>query len=416
MTGGEPARKRVCRARPAAVQAKKLFDTPAAPKRQKTLCGKWFINTLAHGLHGRVAAARPPHQVQWKDWPALRAKRGGVAAMDRSKAPEVVEPATKVCLIETLPIEILQQIMRYLLPTGGIFHTFAAEEVTYTDCTHCSNGTVPRYDYPWRVLHHMTPQSAFAHRFMPESPVVERKHLCALSSVSRRLNAVFSSVLYGENQWVVDLATANGETANIGAPPPLAAKFCSDERMTASLSPMMPTGYSIAIPIEDVPDARAPGWPLQPRTAAYVRDLIIAGRLYTPMPPTFATTAERNDALRARLTAVVDLFAPPAASESSPAQKHTLQNVLVYQSEAQHTQCYYIDGIEDTAESARRIRVVPHDQYANDRRGIFPGSESCWEPLRQLCGVTGQVVLKGALTDEDAQTMQDMMKRDACAL
>lgn len=152
------------------------------------------------------------------------------------EADDETSPATDVDIFSTLPAEIHDQVIRLLIPNGCVFHIFP---------TLRNGNSATAIQMVSRVEN-----EAASNR-----PVVLQPHRMALARTSRRFHDTVNMVLYGENQFVLDIAM-DQVTAYVIVDEGAAGQTQSWTRSF------------------DVPFIHA--WPITAHTARYVTNLTLA--------------------------------------------------------------------------------------------------------------------------------------------
>ncbi|KAK3646839.1 hypothetical protein LTR56_008327 [Elasticomyces elasticus] len=166
------------------------------------------------------------------------------------------------CRLFALPDELLLRVLRHLIPSSGVIHVTRQYKRNASDLT----AWVPAWhegdegDSP--IVHHL------ADRVMYRSDTTSsdsddislpvRTEYLALARTCRRMNDVFCSVLYGENQWILEFSEG-GRWPGIVALPPRTESMeleCWSRKYESS-------------------PAKSAAWPLSRHTASCVQELSI---------------------------------------------------------------------------------------------------------------------------------------------
>ncbi|KAK4898126.1 hypothetical protein LTR27_004132 [Elasticomyces elasticus] len=164
------------------------------------------------------------------------------------------------CRLLALPDELLLRVLRHLVPSGGVMHVVRQYKRNASDPT----GWVAAWhegeegDSP--IVNHLADRVMYpAYTPSPDSDdntlPVSNEYL-ALARTCRRMNDVFCSLFYGENQWVFEFSEG-GRWPGIIALPPRTESMeldCWSRKYDSSF-------------------ARSAAWPLSKHTASYVREL-----------------------------------------------------------------------------------------------------------------------------------------------
>jgi hypothetical protein len=337
--------------------------------------------------------------------------------------------------IQVLPQEILIQIIRNLVPTGGIFHCAFTTEQTWQVSEgklyelNRSKQTTNSGSYVkqrFHIIRHITTYKPTQHRFFPDTNAREYKHVTALSSACSRLNEAWNFVLYGENLWLLDLNTRSREHAKILIDQSFMRDAERDQAWPKGMFsfPYAPKCYTAVRPSVQTDSTTTPSataWPLSQRTAPYVRDLAISGttgahlNIYGHLHPDYSED-EHTIALAARLEAIVNTFlGDPDGENSQGNHQHSLRRLVVQLADEQNGANWKLEeGIEqsspihdDLEEKCRRLSLRP-DMPADARSHLYPAAKTLWTPFRRFKGVR-EVELAGLLTSTAAKALSSSM-------
>jgi hypothetical protein len=323
------------------------------------------------------------------------------------------------CRFDELPWEVLEQIMRHLIPTGGILHASSTKNI------HAELHDHIRPDQFWHVMQHITPHDRSQHRFLPGASMSCRRNLTAIASVNSRLNDVFNSVLYGGNTWLLDLTAQTGPTSlpiidktcwRAGYPEHLKFETCALE-----IDGLPLLGF-IAVWPSQLPMRSLATWPLTRRTAPYVRDLAITAQLgrewhNRPFNEPYAETFCSFAAVE-QLEEIVALFTGTAPYDVNKRKRRALRHLAVelgsydradWQIIAHQPSAAADDAFVPRNWSPGSLHLRPcvrEPRFTTSMEPVEPrGVGRLWEPLRHIHGVR-RVELAGALPADLASELK----------
>ncbi|KAK5686024.1 hypothetical protein LTS10_002137 [Elasticomyces elasticus] len=164
------------------------------------------------------------------------------------------------CRLLALPDELLLRVLRHLVPSGGVMHVARQYERNASNPTEWVAAWHEGEEGDSPVVNHLTDRvMCQADTTSPDSddntfPI--RTEYLALARTCRRMNDVFCSIFYSENQWLFEFSEG-GRWPGIVALPPRTGSMevdCWSRKYEPS-------------------PARLAAWPLSKHTASYVREL-----------------------------------------------------------------------------------------------------------------------------------------------
>ncbi|KAK3631622.1 hypothetical protein LTR56_016728 [Elasticomyces elasticus] len=166
------------------------------------------------------------------------------------------------CRLLALPDELLLRVLRYLVPSGGVMHVVRQYKRNASDPTEWVAAWHEGEEGDSPIVNHLADrvmyQAETTSSESDDNTLPVRTESLALARTCRRMNDVFCSLFYGENQWVFEFSEG-GRWPGIIALPPRTESMeldCWSRKYESS-------------------SARSAAWPLSKHTASYVRELSV---------------------------------------------------------------------------------------------------------------------------------------------